>query len=63
MGGEIICNGNVDLHVGAEMSGGSIYVHGNAAAHAGREMSEDTLKSTVTLKNLPELLTLVNGEV
>ena len=38
-GGEIICNGNVDLHVGAEMSGGSIYVHGNAAAHAGREMS------------------------
>ena len=38
-GGEVICNGNVDLHVGAEMSGGSIYVHGNAAAHAGREMS------------------------
>ena len=38
-GGEIVCNGNVDLHVGAEMSGGSIYVHGNAAAHAGREMS------------------------
>ena len=44
--GEIICNGDVDLHVGAEMSGGHIKVNGNAAAHAGREMSGGLLEIT-----------------
>ncbi|WP_342765999.1 formylmethanofuran dehydrogenase subunit C [Methanobacterium alcaliphilum] len=38
-GGEIIANGNVDLHCGAEMSGGYILVNGDAQAHAGREMT------------------------
>ena len=42
--GEIIVNGDVDLHVGAEMSGGSITVKGNTEAHAGREMSGGKLE-------------------
>ena len=36
--GEIIVNGDVDLHVGAEMEGGSITIKGNAESYAGREM-------------------------
>jgi formylmethanofuran dehydrogenase subunit C len=36
--GEIIVNGDADLHVGAEMEGGSITVNGNAESYAGREM-------------------------
>jgi formylmethanofuran dehydrogenase subunit C len=48
--GEVICNGNVDLHVGAEMSGGSIIVNGNAAAHAGREMTGGYLEITGNTK-------------
>ena len=42
--GEIIVNGDADLHVGAEMSGGAITVHGNCEAHAGREMTGGTLE-------------------
>jgi len=38
-GGEIIANGNVDLHCGAQMSGGYIQVNGDTQAHAGREMT------------------------
>jgi len=36
--GEIIVNGDADLHVGAEMEGGSIKVNGNAESYVGREM-------------------------
>lgn len=43
-GGEIIANGNVDLHVGAEMSGGSILVNGSTEAHPGREMTGGSLE-------------------
>ena len=43
-GGEVIVNGNADLHVGAEMSGGYVLVNGNAQAHAGREMSGGKLE-------------------
>ena len=42
--GEIIVNGDADLHVGAEMSGGAITVYGNCEAHAGREMTGGTLE-------------------
>lgn len=42
--GEIIVNGNADLHAGAEMSGGKVTVHGNVEAHAGREMSGGKLE-------------------
>lgn len=37
--GEIVVNGDADLHAGAEMSGGKMTVYGNVEAHAGREMS------------------------
>jgi len=36
--GEIIVNGDADLHCGAHMKGGSITVNGNAESYAGREM-------------------------
>lgn len=36
--GEIIINGDVDMHVGAKMAGGTITVKGNAESWAGREM-------------------------
>jgi len=36
--GEIIVNGDADLHCGAEMKGGSILVNGDAESYAGREM-------------------------
>ena len=36
--GEIIVNGNADLHCGSEMEGGSITVNGDAESYAGREM-------------------------
>ncbi|MDL2246127.1 formylmethanofuran dehydrogenase subunit C [Methanobrevibacter sp. OttesenSCG-928-K11] len=38
-GGEIICNGDADIHVGAEMTGGKIFVNGNVETFAGREMA------------------------
>jgi formylmethanofuran dehydrogenase subunit C len=37
--GEIVINGDVDMHCGAFMSGGRIEVKGNADSWAGREMS------------------------
>jgi formylmethanofuran dehydrogenase subunit C len=37
--GEIVVNGDADLHAGAEMSGGSITINGNAESYAGREMT------------------------
>lgn len=43
-GGEIVVNGDADLHVGAEMRGGSIKVNGNAESYAGREMRGGTLE-------------------
>lgn len=36
--GEIIVNGDADLHAGAEMTGGSIKINGNAESYVGREM-------------------------
>jgi formylmethanofuran dehydrogenase subunit C len=36
--GEIVINGNVDMHCGALMSGGKITVKGNADSWCGREM-------------------------
>ncbi|MDD5959735.1 MAG: formylmethanofuran dehydrogenase subunit C [Methanobrevibacter wolinii] len=42
--GEIIVNGDADLHAGAEMSGGKMTVMGNVEAHAGREMSGGELE-------------------
>lgn len=36
--GEIIVNGDADLHAGAEMTGGSLTINGNAESYAGREM-------------------------
>ncbi len=36
--GEIIVNGDADLHCGAEMIGGKITVNGDAESYAGREM-------------------------
>jgi len=43
-GGQIIANGNVDLHCGSEMAGGSIFVNGNAESYAGREMTGGKLE-------------------
>ena len=43
-GGEVIINGDADLHVGAEMTGGYVLVNGNAQAHAGREMKGGKLE-------------------
>ena len=42
--GEVVVNGDADLHVGAEMSGGVVTVFGNVAAHAGREMKGGKLE-------------------
>lgn len=42
--GEVVVNGNADLHVGAEMSGGVVTVFGDVEAHAGREMSGGKLE-------------------
>ena len=42
--GEVVVNGDADLHVGAEMSGGTVTVFGNVAAHAGREMKGGKLE-------------------
>lgn len=36
--GEIVVNGDADLHAGAEMAGGSLTINGNAESYAGREM-------------------------
>lgn len=44
--GEIIVNGDADLHCGAEMEGGSITVNGNADSYAGREMRGGSLTIT-----------------
>ncbi len=41
--GEMIINGNVDMHCGAMMSGGKIIVNGNVDAWAGREMMDGEL--------------------
>ncbi len=41
--GEIIVNGDADLHCGSEMTGGSILVNGNADSYAGREMQGGSL--------------------
>lgn len=41
--GEIIVNGDADLHCGSEMKGGSILVNGNAESYAGREMEGGSL--------------------
>lgn len=41
--GEIIVNGDADLHAGAEMEGGSITINGNAESYAGREMKGGSL--------------------
>ncbi|MCL2687023.1 MAG: formylmethanofuran dehydrogenase subunit C [Methanobrevibacter sp.] len=50
--GQIIANGNVDLHCGAEMSGGSILVNGNAESYAGREMTGGELEIMGNVKEL-----------
>jgi len=42
--GEIIVNGDADLHCGAEMKGGKITVHGDAESYAGREMKGGELE-------------------
>lgn len=42
--GEVLVNGDADLHLGAEMSGGYVAVNGNVEAHAGREMSGGKLE-------------------
>lgn len=42
--GEIIVNGDADLHCGAEMEGGKITVNGNAESYAGREMKGGELE-------------------
>lgn len=36
--GQIIANGDVDMHLGAQMQGGEIIVNGNAESYVGREM-------------------------
>jgi len=41
--GDIVVNGDADLHCGAEMTGGSILVNGNAESYAGREMKGGSL--------------------
>jgi formylmethanofuran dehydrogenase subunit C len=41
--GEIIVNGDADLHCGSHMKGGSILVNGDADSYAGREMEDGTL--------------------
>lgn len=41
--GEIIVNGDADLHCGSEMKGGSILVNGDAESYAGREMEGGSL--------------------
>ncbi|MFQ6061781.1 MAG: formylmethanofuran dehydrogenase subunit C [Methanosarcinales archaeon] len=41
--GEIVINGDVDMHVGAKMAGGSITVKGNADSWAGREMKAGSI--------------------
>lgn len=42
--GEIIVNGDADLHCGAHMEGGKITVHGDAESYAGREMKGGELE-------------------
>lgn len=42
--GEIVVNGDADLHCGAEMTGGKITVNGNAESYAGREMKGGELE-------------------
>jgi len=42
--GEIIVNGDADLHCGAQMKGGKITVNGDAESYAGREMEGGELE-------------------
>ncbi|MDD1774024.1 MAG: formylmethanofuran dehydrogenase subunit C [Methanobacterium sp.] len=44
--GEIIVNGDADLHCGALMTGGKITVNGDAESYAGREMKGGELEIT-----------------
>ncbi|MBN1799988.1 MAG: formylmethanofuran dehydrogenase subunit C [Candidatus Lokiarchaeota archaeon] len=46
MGGEIVVNGNVGMHLGSQMSGGKILVNGNADDWAGAMMEGGELEIT-----------------